>query len=136
MGIVKDSITFVIDFDGTVVTHEYPRVGVNIGAEEVLRELIDNNHKIILFTMRSGRELDDAVEWFSKHDIELYGINTHPNQKDWTSSPKAHGDISIDDRDLFTPLTKTLPNGDRYLGHNFVDWIKVKDKLKELKIIL
>lgn len=136
MGIIKNSITFVIDFDGTVVTHEYPRVGVNIGAEEVLRELIENNHKIILFTMRSGRELDDAVEWFSKHDIELYGINTHPNQKDWTSSPKAHGDISIDDRDLFTPLTKTLPNGDRYLGRNFVDWVKVKDKLKELKIIL
>lgn len=60
-----------VDFDGTAVTHEYPRVGRFIGAEPVLKALVDKGHKLILYTMRSGRELDDAVEWFSKNKIEL-----------------------------------------------------------------
>lgn len=42
-----------VDFDGTCVTHEFPRVGVEIGAAEVLKELTDKGHQIILFTMRS-----------------------------------------------------------------------------------
>ena len=42
-----------VDFDGTCVTHEFPRVGEEIGAAEVLKELTDKGHKIILFTMRS-----------------------------------------------------------------------------------
>lgn len=42
-----------VDFDGTCVTHEFPRVGAEIGAAEVLKELTDKGHKIILFTMRS-----------------------------------------------------------------------------------
>lgn len=46
-----------VDFDGTCVTHEFPRVG----AAEVLKELTDKGHKIILFTMRS-HQLDGAEE--------------------------------------------------------------------------
>ena len=43
----------VIDFDGTVVTHDFPKVGNDIGAVPVLKELIANGHRLILFTMRS-----------------------------------------------------------------------------------
>lgn len=50
-----------VDFDGTCVTHEFPRVGEEIGAAEVLKELTDKGHKIILFTMRS-HQLDGAEE--------------------------------------------------------------------------
>lgn len=50
-----------VDFDGTCVTHEFPRVGAEIGAAEVLKELTDKGHKIILFTMRS-HQLDGAEE--------------------------------------------------------------------------
>jgi hydroxymethylpyrimidine pyrophosphatase-like HAD family hydrolase len=42
-----------IDFDGTCVTHEYPKVGREIGASKVLKELVDSGHQLILFTMRS-----------------------------------------------------------------------------------
>jgi hypothetical protein len=42
-----------IDFDGTVVTHDFPKIGKDIGAVPVLRKLVDNGHKLILFTMRS-----------------------------------------------------------------------------------
>ena len=40
-----------VDFDGTCVTHDFPNVGKNIGAEIVLRKLSDKGHKIILYTM-------------------------------------------------------------------------------------
>ena len=89
-----------IDFDGTCVKHEYPNVGDDIGAVPVLRRLVDNGHRLILFTMRSdsGVEsgqfksgLTDAVNWFSVNKISLYGIQTTPTQKKWTTSPKAYG---------------------------------------------
>ena len=42
-----------IDFDGTCVTHDFPKVGKDIGAIPVLKKLIENGHNLILFTMRS-----------------------------------------------------------------------------------
>jgi hypothetical protein len=36
------------------MTHDYPKIGKDIGAVLVLKELIDNKHQLILFTMRSG----------------------------------------------------------------------------------
>lgn len=80
-----------VDFDGTCVTHEFPKVGKNIGAEKVLRMLVENKHNLILFTMRSDKDkiehndptlvqatpqryLQMAVDWFKSHGIPLYGI--------------------------------------------------------------
>ena len=46
----------LIDFDGTVVTHDFPAVGKDIGSVPVLKRLVDNGHRLILFTMRSDVE--------------------------------------------------------------------------------
>jgi hypothetical protein len=46
----------VVDFDGTCVSHEYPRVGRCIGAQKVLTRLVEDGAKLILFTMRSGKQ--------------------------------------------------------------------------------
>ena len=51
----KKGITIAIDFDGTCVTHEYPNVGRDIGAAPVLRKLVENGHKLILWTMRDDK---------------------------------------------------------------------------------
>lgn len=55
-----------VDFDGTVVSHEYPHIGEDIGAVPVLKELVAAGHKLILYTMRSGRLLDEARMWFER----------------------------------------------------------------------
>jgi hypothetical protein len=117
-----------IDFDGTCVEHEFPKVGADIGAVPVLKELVSNGNQLILFTMRSngksGNFLDDAIEWFSKNEIPLYGIQTNPTQKNWTSSPKAYGELYIDDAALGAPLI--YPGG----GKNpYIDWAKAKEFL-------
>lgn len=111
-----------IDFDGTCVTHGYPKVGKDIGAIPVLKALVEAGHKLILFTMRSGEPLKDAVKWFSDNNIPLYGINKNPTQHQWTSSPKAYGQLYIDDAALGVPLT--YPEE----GRPYVDWYKVEEE--------
>ncbi len=112
-----------IDFDGTVVTHEYPRVGKDIGAVPVLKRLVENGHQLILFTMRGNNSyLKEAVEWFKKNDIPLYGINTNPTQIGWTDSPKSHANFIIDDTALGTPLLFNWS----FSVNPYVDWIEME----------
>lgn len=120
-----------VDFDGTCVTHEYPKVGKDIGAVPVLKKLTDSGHKIILNTMRSGKELAAAIKWFIDNDIPLFGANENPTQKSWTTSPKVHADLYIDDAALGCPLKKdpTVSVG------LFVDWQQVEEYLKARHII-
>lgn len=132
-----------IDFDGTCVTHEFPEIGKDIGAVPVLKKLVDRNHKLILFTMRSDFKptgkpdhdciyyrqviktwdyLTQAVNWFKENDIPLYGVNENPSQKVWTQSPKAYGEMYIDDAALGCPLKIDLD-----LSYKpFVDWERVE----------
>ncbi len=123
----KNTIDILVDFDGTVVTHEFPRVGKDVGAVPVLKELVAAGHRLILFTMRSdsskGKYLTDAVEWFKNHDIPLYGIQKNPTQHTWTTSPKAYGQLIIDDICLGIPLVYPSKFSN---VRPFVDWSEVK----------
>lgn len=116
------NLIICVDFDGTCVTHEYPNIGKEIGATEVLKQLTDKGHKLILFTMRSGKELQDSINWFKERDIPLFGINENPEQHTWTSSPKPYAHFYIDDAALGCPITfnKTISN------RPFVDWNMIK----------
>lgn len=116
-----------VDFDGTCVAHEYPKVGKDIGAVPVLKKLVDAGHKLILFTMRDKKELQDAVDWFEENEIPLFGIQKNPTQNRWTSSPKAYGNMYIDDAALGCPLKIDRDFTDR----PFVDWEIVENMLTE-----
>lgn len=107
-----------IDFDGTCVTHEYPEVGRDLGATTTLKTLVDNGHKLILLTMRSGKMLEDAKHWFKERGIPLFGINENPSQKQWTESSKVYAHLYIDDANLGVPLVKNSIASDR----PYVDW--------------
>jgi hypothetical protein len=106
-----------VDFDGTVVKHEYPEIGEDVpGAVNALQALNKAGYKIILWTMRSGEYLDDAVRWFEDRGIELYAVQENPEQKEWTESPKAFANLYIDDAAFGCPLIR--PFGER----PYVDW--------------
>ena len=127
-----------IDFDGTVVTHEYPSVGKDIDAVSVLEDLIYNGHKLILNTMRSGKELSDAIKWFESKGIELYGVNENPTQKSWTTSPKVLADLYIDDAALGIPLIKNMKEENVFTINDrpYVDWVQARKLLIKHNIIL
>ena len=128
-----------VDFDGTCTTHDFPKVGKDIGAVPVLKKLVEQGHQLILWTMRcDGNEkltnrnyLTKAVEWFKENDIPLYGVQENPGQCDWTSSRKCYAQMYIDDAALGCPLKFDPSISDR----PFVDWEKVEILLKEAKIL-
>jgi len=115
-----------VDFDGTCVTHAYPHIGEDIGAVPVLQKLAVTN-KLILFTMRSGKELQDAVDWFDENNIELFGVNVNPTQHHWTTSPKAYGNIYIDDAAFGCPLIRPVDEAGRPVAIPYVNWKIVND---------
>ena len=117
---VKNKIV-ACDFDGTVVTHEYPNMGKDVpGAVSVLKELVEKGARLILYTMRSDDKLQDAVNWFKEREIPLWGINENPEQKSWTNSPKIYAHDDIDDAALGVPLFPGLRTERPY-----VDWNEV-----------
>lgn len=114
-----------VDFDGTVVTHQYPEIGTPVPkAIETLKRLNENGVKIILWTMRSEKFLDDAVKYLEENGVELWGINSNPEQKSWTNSPKAYAQIYVDDAALGCPLLES-PIAER----PFVDWFEIEKLL-------
>lgn len=120
-----------IDFDGTCVTHEFPRIGKDIGAVPVLKELVENGHKLILHTMRSGDTLTEAIEWFDAREIPLWSINSNPTQKRWTTSKKVFAHLYIDDTALGAPLVLNESISLR----PFIDWGQVRKLLIQSHII-
>ena len=120
-----------IDFDGTCVTHEFPRIGKDIGAIPVLKELVEKGHKLILHTMRSGSTLTEAIEWFDAREIPLWSINSNPAQRRWTSSKKIYAHLYIDDTALGAPLILDESISSR----PFIDWNQVRKLLIQSHII-
>lgn len=117
-----------VDFDGTIVKHEYPEIGAPIpGALETLRELQAAGVKLVLWTMRSGDELAAAVAHCEANGVTFFGVNGNPEQGAWTTSPKAYAQIYIDDAALGCPLKREI--GDE---RPWVDWEKVRRHLKKL----
>jgi uncharacterized Rossmann fold enzyme len=45
----------IVGFDGTCTTHAYPNIGGDIGALPVLRKIVDNGHKLMLWTHERNR---------------------------------------------------------------------------------
>ena len=94
-----------VDFDGTIVRHRYPEIGEEIPfAVETLKMLVEERHRLILWTVREGQLLDDAVEWCRKRGVEFYAINRDYPEEDITLNEhftrKLKVDLWIDDRNV------------------------------------
>ena len=103
-----------VDFDGTIVEHCYPKIGKEIPfATETLRMLMAENHKLILWTVREGTLLDEAIEWCRQRGVEFFAVNSdYPDDeldKGRHFSRKLKVDYFIDDRNI-----GGLPDWDRF----------------------
>lgn len=97
------NLKIAIDFDGTIVEHEYPDIGKDkLFAFETMRELQKHGALLILWTFRAGKELDEAVEYCRKKGIEFYAVNkNYPEEKfDNSISRKINADVYIDDKNI------------------------------------
>ncbi|MCI7011932.1 MAG: hypothetical protein MR905_10200 [Prevotella sp.] len=98
-------MTIAVDFDGTIVTHEYPAIGVERPfAIDTLKMLIRDQHKLILWSVREGKLLDEAVEWCRERGVEFYAVNRDYPEETTKNNPhfsrKLKVDLFIDDRNV------------------------------------
>lgn len=103
MSLTKKLLTIAIDFDGTIVEDAYPKIGKpRIFAFETLKTLEQDGHRLILWTYRSGKRLDEAVEFCKNNGIEFYAINASYPEEEYESSKsrKILADLFIDDRNI------------------------------------
>ena len=98
-------MTIAVDFDGTIVEERYPDIGPERPfATETLRMLIRDQHRLILWTVREGELLEEAVRWCRERGVEFYAMNRdYPEEKqEWNEffSRKIKADLWIDDRNV------------------------------------
>lgn len=93
-----------VDFDGTIVTHDYPKIGKEIPfAIDTLKRLQQNpEYQLIMWSVRKGKELEEAVEYCRKRGLEFYAVNkNYPEESDeYPESRKLKVDLFLDDRNL------------------------------------
>ena len=94
-----------VDFDGTIVENRYPEIGKEMPfAIEVLKKLQNERHRLILWTVREGKLLNEAVEFCKARGLEFYAVNRdYPEEEKERNnhfSRKLKADLWIDDRNL------------------------------------
>ena len=96
-----------VDFDGTIVEHRYPSIGKERdGAIDTLRKLAREGNRLILWTVREGELLQEAVDFCRSRGLEFYAVNSNVPQNDLflptakAVSGKVSADIYIDDRNI------------------------------------
>ena len=81
-------MTIAVDFDGTIVEHKYPKIGNELPfATQTLRMLAQDRHKLILWSVREGDLLQEAIDWCRERGVEFYAIN-----KDYPEEEKEYNE--------------------------------------------
>jgi len=100
----EKSKTIAVDFDGTVVEHAYPAIGREmLFAFATLKRLQEKGHKLILWSIREGKTLQEAVDYCKANGVEFYAVNANfPGEvlEPGVSARKVNADIFIDDRNV------------------------------------
>lgn len=97
-------MVIAIDFDGTIVEHRYPAIGKEIPfAIATLKQLISDGHRLVLWSVREGKLLEEAVNYCRERGIEFYAVNKDFEEEDGRGrhySRKLKADLFIDDRNV------------------------------------
>ncbi len=100
---INNSLLIAVDFDGTIVEDAYPGIGdERLFAFETLKRLQRDGHRLILWTYRHGRKLDEAVAYCKENGIEFYAVNKSFPEETFNGSVsrKIGADLFIDDRNI------------------------------------
>jgi hydroxymethylpyrimidine pyrophosphatase-like HAD family hydrolase len=101
---MNKSMIIAIDFDGTIVDDAYPSIGKpKIFAFQTMKKMQDDGHRLILWTYRHGKRLDEAVDFCKENGVTFYAVNSsYPEETvfDGSVSRKIHADLFIDDRNF------------------------------------
>ncbi|MEQ3663013.1 hydrolase [Olleya sp.] len=100
---LSKGLIIAVDFDGTIVEDAYPGIGQErLFAFETLKRLQADGHRLILWTYRHGKKLDEAVAYCEENGITFYAVNQSFPEEIFNNevSRKIHADLFIDDRNI------------------------------------
>ena len=96
-----------VDFDGTIVEDCYPAIGKERPfSTDTLKRLMLDGHQLMLWSVREGRLLDEAVEWCKNRGVVFHAVNgiflEDPDEgaEHFHRSRKPQADVFIDDRNV------------------------------------
>lgn len=102
---------YAVDFDNTLAVTRFPEI-VEPKAKVVaaVKMLKANGHKIILWTSRTGKDLEAAVEWCQEQGIVFDAVNgLLPEQiKRWGDTRKVYADFYIDDKAMTVEALESI----------------------------
>ena len=95
-----------IDFDGTIVTDQFPEVGELVaGAKDAINQLYKDGYTIIIWSCRTGSKKAKAIEFLVKQGVKFHYFNEscfeNLKQYNFVDTRKVYADLYIDDRMLF-----------------------------------
>lgn len=98
-------MVIAVDFDGTIVEHKYPQIGKERPfAIATLKRLQAEQNILILWSVREGELLDEAVAFCRERGLEFYAVNSNYPEDDIEAyAPhfrKVNADMYIDDRNV------------------------------------
>ncbi len=129
--IKRPKMLIYLDFDGTVVEHQYPLIGsYNTGCIEVVDKLFQAGHEIVINTMRAELDenllmeavefINEALSTLNSHSEKYTLLHTdskyYPTQWDWNLHFKTNR-IFIDDVCDGIPLKEGIST-----NRPMVDW--------------
>ena len=107
---------YAVDFDGTLCENRWPEIGeANL---PLIRYLISRQaagDKLILYTMREGEKLEQAVTWCKSHGLEFDALNDNlPElQRFYGNNPrKVFANYYIDDHNAPSSWLRNPPTID------------------------
>lgn len=95
-------MTIAVDFDGTIVEHKYPAIGKPIPfALDTLKQFQNENHRLILWTVREGEFLKEAIDYCQSNGLFFFAYNANfPEEDRSIAARKLQADLFIDDRNF------------------------------------
>lgn len=134
-------MVIAVDFDGTIVEHKYPKVGKELPfAIATLKQLQADGHLLILWTVRDGELLEEAIDFCRKRGLEFFAVNSNYPEEKPEESPshtcrKLKADMFIDDRNVgglpdWGDIYSMISGGQTYAESYTVRFIPRKGKEK------
>lgn len=96
-------LTIAVDFDGTIVEENYPEIGRPLeDAFDVLIRLHNDGHRLLLWTYRHGKKMQEAVDFCKSRGVEFHAVNKNFPEEEYDESVprKLLADVYIDDRNI------------------------------------
>jgi len=123
-----------VDFDGTIVPNNYPHIDCFVPGAEKSMLWLTKHCRVILWTMRTGRELHKARAFLVNHNIYCWEYNENPEQKNWApDSKKQYAKLYIDDLGFGMPLYTDFNNRfpEIECKEPWVNWFRIMPKIRE-----